>query len=86
MNQQVVAGLESAARSFAFTACGVLAGFLTLAATSQVTFNSVTASGISDPAHLWAFTQANWFPWALANVVTPILRGAHAAVVTKGTT
>jgi hypothetical protein len=71
--------VEAAASSFGFTLAGVLAGFFTLAASTQVTYHSVTASGISSPGHLWTFTQATWFAFLIANLVTPALRGLAAA-------
>ena len=80
MNNKFIAGLRSAGQSFLFTLPGVIAGFLTLAASTQITTNNVTASAISDPAHLWAFTQNTWFAFMIANLVTPLLRGTHAAV------
>ncbi|MDE2097376.1 MAG: hypothetical protein KGL39_09045 [Patescibacteria group bacterium] len=72
---RIAAAAEAAVHSVWITFCAATAGLLTAA---------VASGNASTPAHLLAYGKAQWFGYAIANIVAPALRAGVAAK--KGTT
>lgn len=87
MTARLEAALWAFLRSGLYTLSGVLLGFISLAASTQVTAGGVTGAATSSPALFWAFVQTTWFAFLIVNLVPPILRAIAAAMkIPNGTT